>query len=334
MAIGNSTPYRFPKMAEKQETLRVSKIQKKTFVVSICQFLKLLKTAAYTILHFNDLKQVFFNMTTPLVDGGIAVSRKEEHLPSPSSKLAKVWDFVRECIFKEFGSCLRHLCYRAVFCIDPNRHNLNPKVIKAAQTADSVAKVVLLLPGQGAHPSSFFPLAEKFQKTGIENIYTVSSHQTKEDPVPVVSLARRISELTERYLKKGYGEVDYILVGHSLGAIIAAKYIWGDVEKIDRANVSTMIAIAGRLKYIPNRFSWFCESVKPEIEKTFRAFSLRSHLAKLYTIWGERDAIVPKQSVHIQGETSREFTVKGWGHGGVVFAPEGHDKIVGWITAK
>ena len=89
-----------------------------------------------------------------------------------------------------------------------------------------------------------------------------------------------------------------------------------------------MISIAGRLKYIPNKFSWFCEGVKPEIEETLNAISQNPNKVPLYSIWGDSDAIVPKQSVHIQGEASKEYTVKGWGHGGVVFAPDTHDKVV------
>lgn len=243
---------------------------------------------------------------------------------SPSSNIVRAWDFVSECIFKEFGSCLRHVWYRTVFWIDPHKHDINPTTIKTADKTDQIAKVVLLLHGAGAHQSSFVPLAKEFSKAKIRNIYTVTLNQSDKDPVPTKDLDKRIKEITQSYVKRGYKNVDFSLVGHSLGALVASKYIW----RVGNPQVSMMVSIAGRLKYVPNKFSWFCEDVKPEITKTFEAFSRSPDKVGLYTIWGDQDGIVPRKSVHIQGNSSREHTVKGWGHGGVVFAPGTHKKVV------
>jgi pimeloyl-ACP methyl ester carboxylesterase len=250
---------------------------------------------------------------------------------APSSKIERIWNFVYECILKEFGSCLRHVWYRMVFWIDPHKHGLNPVKIKNAQQINQTAKIVLLLHGAGAHQSSFVPMAKKLSEAKIENIFTVSLQQSNKDPIPVATLAIRINELSLKYLQQGYGNVDFALVGHSLGALAASKYIWREVHPITPWKISAMISIAGRLKYVQNKFSWFCEDVKPEIERTYNAISQSPNKVRLYSIWGDGDAIVPKQSAHIQGESSREYTVKGWGHGGIVFAPDTHQKVVSWI---
>lgn len=252
-----------------------------------------------------------------------------QSFPTPS-KFEKIWDIVSECIFKEFGSVLRNVLYRAVFMIDPHKYDMNPIQVKVADKADQTAKVVMLLHGAGAHQSCFVPLAKKFYQAGIRNVYTVSIKQTDSDPIPTASLAARIEEITQKYLHNGYESVEYSLVGHSLGALVSAKYIWRGEHHIDNARVSLMISIAGRLKYVANRFFWFCDDVKPEIEETYRTINEDPGKVALFTIWGDRDAIVPKQSVHIQGESSKEYTVNGWGHGGVVFAPDAHRKIVSW----
>ncbi len=249
---------------------------------------------------------------------------------SAPTKFEKIWDIVSECIFKEFGSVLRNVLYRAVFWIDPHKYDLNPIKVKAADKVNQTANVVLLLHGDGAHQSCFFPLAKKFSDAGIRNVYTVSIKQSDDDPIPLTSLVTHIEEITKKYLDNGYSDVQYALVGHSLGALVSAKYIWRGEHHVDKAGVSMMISIAGRLKYVANRFFWFCDDVKSEIEETYRKICEDPDKATLYMIWGSKDAIVPKQSVHIQGENSREITVKGWGHGGVVFAPDAHNSVVSW----
>lgn len=197
--------------------------------------------------------------------------------------LERIRLFAYECIYKEFGSCLRHLCYRGVFWMDPGIHGLNPTVIRTSHQLNQVAKVMLLLHGAHNAPSSFIPLAEKLSQAKIKNVFTVPTEQFEEDPVSIISLEARIQEITQLYLQKGYKEVDFALVGHSLGALVASKYIWRGVHVIDHAKISMMIAIAGRLKYASNPFSWFCKDVKPEIKETYRAMS--EDLGKVKTVY-------------------------------------------------
>lgn len=245
------------------------------------------------------------------------------------TKIERIWAIIKECVIKEFGSCLRHVGYRAIFLIKPHIYNLNTELSSPPLTVtkvDHTVNVILLLHGAGSHPSAFIPLAKKLYLNGLKNVYTVNLAQTDDDQVPINSLSQRVNEITKECLNKGYTNAQFTIIGHSLGALVGTKYIWRG-EAIKNAQISMMISLAGRLKYIPNPFHWFCNDVKPEIEETFAAVEQRPNLVPLYTFWGDQDGIVPKESAHIQNNTAYEFTVKGWGHAGIIYAPETHEKI-------
>jgi pimeloyl-ACP methyl ester carboxylesterase len=241
------------------------------------------------------------------------------------SKTKRVGLILWECVIKELGSCFRFAWNLFRYKINPCIYGLNPTMVDNASKLHQKAKIVLLLHGAGSHPACFIPLAKKLANANIKNVYTVSLNQTDEDPVPINDLATKVDDLRGIYLDKGYSEVNFVIVGHSLGALVGSKYIWRGVHELKNVQ---LISVAGRLNYIHNRFFWFCKDVKPEIEETYEAICENPNKASLFTIWGDKDAIVPKQSAHIQGENSREFTVKNWGHAGIIYAPETHDIIV------
>jgi predicted alpha/beta hydrolase family esterase len=249
--------------------------------------------------------------------------------PAPT-KFDKIWNIFNEFIVKElFSSVLRHTWYRLVHWLNPNKHGLDTPMLFAEQD-QRVAKVVILLHGMQGSPGCFLPLAEKFYKENIRNIYTVNLNQTDDDPVPVGTLAEKIDAITKECLDhKGYSKVDFALIGHSLGALAASKYIWRNQKKTD---VSMIISLAGRLQFVPNRLSYFCgEDVKQEIDATFDRYKRNPDMAKLYTIRGDQDGLISPESAHIQNNSEREFTAPGWAHGGIVFSPEAHEKIISWI---
>ena len=93
-----------------------------------------------------------------------------------------------------------------------------------------------------------------------------------------------------------------------------------------------MISLAGRLRYKKNRFFWFCQDVKNEIELSDKAYKNNPYLAELYTIWGQRDNIVPKNSSHIQNNPEKELSVEGFGHGGIIYSSEALLKATEWIN--
>lgn len=249
---------------------------------------------------------------------------------APPSLVACIWNFFRECIVKEFRFCLRHGRYRVLFWLNPRRYHLNPTKVQPPERANQTAEVVLLVHGEGSHPSVFFPLAKAYHKAGVQNVYTIDFLQASREDVSSSSIVACMEEISKLFFASGYAKVEFCLVGHSLGAINGSKQIWREMVNIENVSVSMMISIAGRLKYVPNSFAWFCEEEKPEIEKTYQAIEENPDKVKLYTIWGDRDEIVPRESVHIQGKRNQECTVEGYGHLGVIFAPVTHKQAVVW----
>lgn len=249
------------------------------------------------------------------------------------SKASK-WDVIYELIFKEFGSCLFYVWYIVVFWVNPHKYDLDPIEFKPANAQNQTAKVVLFIHGAHGHPSASLPLAKKLQDEGIDNVYTVSHSETDEAPVPTETLSAKIDEISLKYFKSGYENVEFFLVGFSLGAIIGSKFIWRELKQEDHRKISMMISIGGRLKYVENKFSPFYEELKPEIEKTYEKMANDSNKVELYTIWGDNDELIPEESAHILGNKNKQFTVAGWGHTGLLLAPDTHKQITRWIKKK
>jgi hypothetical protein len=255
-----------------------------------------------------------------------------------TTKANRWLNFSRELIFKELGSCFRHIWYRIRYLFNSEAHHLNPKIISAPIEEGQIAKVTLFLHGVAAHGSCFIPLANTLKNANIGDLYTVRLKQTPEDPVPVQPLNDKILELYHKYLQQGYRDVHFALVGHSLGALVSAKYIWRKWNTRKPPQIAFLVSLGGRLKNYDNSFSWFCEDVKPEVEQTYQAILKAPYKTKIYSIWGDQDALVSKESAHLFGNHNREHTIEGWGHGGIVFAPKTHElimkKIQNWKVSR
>ena len=254
-------------------------------------------------------------------------------IESPSIVLqAKRWlSFSRELIFKELGSCFRHVWYRLRYLFNSEAHHLNPKTVYPPVEAGQTAKVILLLHGVAAHASCFIPLANTLKNENIDDIYTVNLVQTSKNPIPTDPLHEKIYKLYQKYRDLGYSDVDFALIGHSLGALVSAKYIWRKWNHTKPPKISFFVSLGGRLKNHENAFSWFCEDVKHEVDKTYQEILSTPSKAKTYSIWGDQDVLVSKESAHLFKNIHKEHTIKGWGHGGIVFSPEAQNLILKWV---
>jgi hypothetical protein len=143
----------------------------------------------------------------------------------------------------------------------------------------------------GGGPFCYFPMAEKFQRRGIRNVFTISSHQSSHEPVPVLPLIDKINQVAKLCFDSGAEKIEFALIGHSLGAIEASKYIWLHEPNTSHVRVSMMISVAGRLKYIPNKFNWFCQDVKPDINKTYKQIQKHPSKVLFYSVPGEKECI-------------------------------------------
>jgi len=261
-------------------------------------------------------------------------SKSSDETLSHPPLVKKFWMLFSECVYRDFSCVLKCAWHRIVYMMEPHKYRLNrDKIERVQEGSKKVAKIVLLAHGVGGYPSNFLSLAKTLYEAGIENVYTVDLNCVEDEIIPIKSLAARIQEVAQKYLDSGYEDVEVSIVGHSLGAITAAAYAYREVEHMDHVSISKVISLAGRLWYVRNPFFWFCEGLIPEIQKTYekiKAHHWKSDLA-LYTIWGDRDGVVPKQSVHIQDDETKEYTVEGRGHLGVLFASDAQKKIAEWL---
>lgn len=286
------------------------------------------------IIHSLFLSFLLFSSSfSPLFTSEKSIPSREINTELYDADLSykQIWQILNTCIINEFtSSVVRHTYYRAYYTLYPHAGNLDPEYPPSLVAENQTAKIILFLHGTGGHPASFIPIAEALTENGIENLYSAFLYPSEEDPVSTSSIIERIRELNAIYSTQGYSNIEYALIGHSLGAIASAKLAFA-TPSIDESQISMIISLAGRLKYVPGYdFDWFCEAEKPTIEETFSAFMNSPQHSQLYTIIGSLDEIVPLESAHMSGNPENELTVEGWGHGGILFAPEAIDSIVKW----
>jgi len=202
-------------------------------------------------------------------------------------------------------------------------HCITPKDIK------DTTKIIIFLHGKGGGSFCFFPLANKLHQAGFQNLYAIDYKRTKTNPVPVELLDKTIKDLSQKCFDRGSKKVDITLIGHSLGAIIASKYIWKTKPSLDkRIKISNVISCAGVLRFVRNRFSWFCKYMVNELPGLYKAYQKSPARANLYTIGGSLDELIPKDAIHIQRNPTREFTIQNIGHGGIINSNKAHLLII------
>ncbi|GAB4226083.1 MAG: hypothetical protein Tsb0021_01730 [Chlamydiales bacterium] len=240
----------------------------------------------------------------------------------------KNWSlFTKECIIKEFGSCLKHgLIYPIMLKLNPHIYGLNPleKDIPAASESDKIAKIILLANSLGSSEASALPIAKELSRRGITHIFTVKLNQTDENPVPLSDMVSRINEIVKMFQERGYEQVKIEVIGPSLGGITGTDCALQQKEVLpDNVEIQRVISIAARLKNVVNEdFAFFTgEDVLKEVARIYNKLCHGFNFS-LYTIWGDQDKIVPKEAAHVQNNVDLETTVAGWGHVGIVFAPE------------
>lgn len=275
-------------------------------------------------------------------------------------KIQRISDLAYEVGFKELGaiwtSSMNAFIYK--FQDLEKVYTFDQQVIKTLPEKPKTAKVILLIHGQGNCPFCMLPLAKKINEFNPDyNVFIVNHKATADNPVPVEQLADTILEITKKCLKKGI-KADFTLIGHSLGGAIAAKYslstdsegrpflqLQEDGMSIEdllwikkNVRISTVISVAGRIRYYPNKFWWFCEDIRLEIDKIYQEYQKIKDSCKIdiYTIRGALDELIPSGSVHFQdcllsevdsNGIKKERTIPEYGHGGIVYSKAAHKWI-------
>jgi surfactin synthase thioesterase subunit len=187
-------------------------------------------------------------------------------------------------------------------------------------------KIVVFIHGLGGGSFNFHYLAKKLSQADFENLYAIDYSRKKDDQVPIEELDQFINEIAKNSLK-GDEKLDVTLIGHSLGGAVSLKYFYNNKNK--NIIISKIITLAGLLKYTENKFSWICKDMKTDIDKNYKNYQKKS-LSKttLYTIRGDKDNIVSKESTHIQKDPSKEFSYPNFRHGDVLVRKDVANKVV------
>ncbi len=269
-------------------------------------------------------------------------SQIPNHLPSTQSsqnkgireqglfaRLNQVCQVIYEIFIKDISFVIFSVINYFYYKWNPHIYGLNPKI---PTLESNRASIVLLLPGDGGGPHCFLNIAQNLQEAGINNVYSFALTKTEKNSVPTQEIKDIITHIKEQCMAMGAEGIDVTLIGHSSGAISAAKYIWSrDLDP--SVAIRSFINIAGRLKYLDNPFYFFCEDIIPEIQQTYERMELFPNQTHLITIRGSNDGIVPAGSVHVP-ETNSPHTIEGYAHGGVLIAAETQSIIIDQLSNK
>lgn len=246
------------------------------------------------------------------------------------TRLYQVCQVIYEIFIKDISfvitSALNYLYYKW----NPNIYDLNPE-IPTLELESNRARIVLMLPGDGGGPFCFLNIAQSLRGAGIKNVYSIGLTSTESNPLPTHEIEDKITLIKEQCMAMGAQGIDVTLIGHSSGAICAAKYIWSR-ELDPNVDISSFINIAGRIKYLDNPFHFFCNDIRDEIHHIYERIELFPNQTHLVTIRGSRDGIVPAGSVHVP-EANSSHTVEGYAHGGTLIASETQSIIINQLTS-
>lgn len=250
-------------------------------------------------------------------------------------KPIQILKLVYECGLKEPWVFYRTLNNYLAYSLDPHAYDLNPDVPFVDPDTKN-AHIVIFLPSMLGGSYNFLDWIKVYHNAGIKNIYAVESIQCDLYPVPLEPLLEAIHKISKQCFEQEAQNVYFSLQGHSFGALVSSKMIWRGKVADGRIHLNMLVSIGGRLRYIPNDFSWFCEDVRPDIEETYQAFLADPLKAQLTTIWGERDQLVPEFSAHISADPKNQLSVPGFGHLGIIYSTEviskGLENTLNWYN--
>ncbi|MBS0621767.1 MAG: alpha/beta hydrolase [Verrucomicrobia bacterium] len=189
------------------------------------------------------------------------------------------------------------------------KYGVNPKRLTPAQLQQ---RPVILIHGQGHNQSAWIDLAALLEESEeVGPLFTFNYSGVDEG---LLRLRIRMAQVAAKYHDEGVEEVEFILVGHSLGAIVAGFYMFCE-SQVSGTRVHSLISVAGRLSNIKFRFWRLCSRLGRRLEL------LQENIVrhKVSTIAAKRDWLVPQAAVHVG---SQAFTVEKASHLSVLHARE------------
>ena len=188
---------------------------------------------------------------------------------------------------------------------------------------------ILLIHGYLHNSSGWVYMMDELKKAGFKSVYAVSlwhPFRSIDDYVPFIQeTAQKIAEETK--------QKDLIIVGHSMGGLVASKAALTMPDK--GVNVTDLFTLASPLKGTPlakiglgpnarqmQTNSEFTQDLEVRIaknEKNIRFFEAASSM----------DEIVPKKYA-LLGQKGRQLVLNDLGHIGMLFSP----RVADWIIAS
>ncbi|EKE20981.1 MAG: hypothetical protein ACD_7C00399G0002 [uncultured bacterium] len=221
---------------------------------------------------------------------------------------------VSAIIYHENINLLYAIYYQIQFCLNANRYNLNPQNIPYAAKGSKTAKVLLLIPGQGASVAQYGFLTKKLKDISDIHLFSAKDSYIKNDPIPTRDLQDRMEKIAKLFLDKNYESVEFSLIGHSLGGIRAFQLALDPFLKDPRIKLVHLITLASRLSYTKPRQIYddlMCKDQQKKINANLFRFVQQRYekngsVTKVHTLSaGKNDWLLDPEDSYIPIEVRR-----------------------------
>lgn len=216
-------------------------------------------------------------------------------------------------------------------------HNSNPTALTPEQ-AKKPANILLHahLSNQGQW-MPFLEYCEEYNQARISEdeqcgpIFTLNYQEGSAQ----ADLIQKIEEIKALYVQAGQTHVDLYLVGHSLGAIISAKYSFHPETWVEGTHVKKMVSIAGRLKNTEppanTPFYAYCHCVLVYLDDVWSGIETHPDLVELYCIAAQNDWLVPSESVLVAHHEKNNVIIPDTGHGLIARSKAAAEQVIQWL---
>lgn len=224
-----------------------------------------------------------------------------------------------------------------ISCVEPNLIDPKEESIKTNKTA------ILLLHGSGFNQSEWLVGKHYLQKETYGSVFALNyaglisnKKTTGVDDYAKGKVSQKIEEIKE---KTGTNKV--ILIGHSLGGMIATYYAENLAES-KGTQVDNVITIGSPLAGSPTLdiCTWKKAKryghmrIKNEFRKKMYEKANQSNqngVRRYHTIGSDVDIAVPSPSCHLKNNQQRQKTFSFLGHYGLVAAPPVWSQVSSWL---
>ena len=235
---------------------------------------------------------------------------------------------VATCIHWVHSLTFELFAFIAVFCLRPLHYLPGYRSATGAREG----RPILLIHGYMHNSSAWAYLKGWLSQEGIGPIYCLNLGYPFR---PIRDFAEKVRQKAEQ-IEQETKRSDLILIGHSMGGLIAAWYATQcapgkvtDVITIGSPLAGTHMAKIG---LGPNAREMECQS---EFLKEFQQAIQKNTFTRFYHIGTKTDQIIiPHRSSILEGSLERQFIVEDIGHLSLLFSSRVARRIHSWLTSS